>query len=172
MYLVLHHCASSVNTVRRLFSTTSRTHLQHGCLTKLFKHQASCTLLFTNVLQVLTLCKVGLLQRVGHIYNMAAWPSFSSIKLRVPCSSPMCFKCLHCARSVQYNEWETTLTWLLDQAFQASSLVCLVLHQCASGVNTVQSRSSRTSGKHLQHGCLTKRFKRQAWCTLIFTNVL
>ena len=47
-------------------------HFQHGCLTKRFKHQAWCTLLFTNVLQVLTLCKVGLVQRVGNIFNMAA----------------------------------------------------------------------------------------------------
>ena len=47
-------------------------HLQHGCLTNLFKRQACCTLVFTNVLQVLTLCKVGLVQRVGNIFNMAA----------------------------------------------------------------------------------------------------
>ena len=70
--LVLHHCASSVSTVQSLSSTTSRTHLQHGCLTNLFKHQAWCTLLFTNVLRVLTLCKVGLVQRVGNIFNVAA----------------------------------------------------------------------------------------------------
>ena len=131
VYLALHQCASSVNTVQSRFSTTSGKHFQVGCLTKLFKHQASCTLLFTNVLQVLTLCNVDSVQRVGNIFNM-----------------------------------------VLDQAFQASSLVYLVLHHCASSVNTVQSLSSTTSRKHLQAGCLTKLFKHQAWCTLLFTIVL
>ena len=50
----------------------SKNHLQDVRLTKLFKHQAWCTLLFTNVLQVLTLCKVGLVQQVENIFNMAA----------------------------------------------------------------------------------------------------
>ncbi len=71
----------------------SKKHLQDVRLTKLFKHQAWCTLLFTNVLQVLTLCKVGLVQQAENIFNMAALPSFSSVKLGVPCSSPMCSKC-------------------------------------------------------------------------------
>jgi len=50
--------------VQSLFSTTSRKHLQDGCLTNRFKRQAWCALFFTNVLQVLTLI-VCLVQREG-----------------------------------------------------------------------------------------------------------
>ena len=172
MYLALHQCASSVNTVQCRFSTTSGKHFQAGCLTKRFKRQAECTLLFTIVLRVLTLCQVRLVQRVGNIFKLVAWPSVSSVKLSVPCSSPLCFRCYHCASRSSTTSRKHFQAWLLDQAFQASSWVYLALHHCASGVNTVQSLFSIMSRKHLQVVRLTKLFKHQASCTLLFTNVL
>ncbi len=50
----------------------SRKHLQDVRLTKRFKRQAECTLIFTIVLRVLTLCHVRLVQRVANIFKLVA----------------------------------------------------------------------------------------------------